>query len=283
MYDSSQELAPRSHSHADTSDCGVSIPAALGRSVGEESTVDGFSVEEPSEPEETGKTSEARNLSRGPDVAKGCATNADESQKSRSRQSRARYLEILGKAANPAGESLRAQICHVEELRPCDLTRLLNAAGLGPVINERQLYRHRSRAGFQIGGTSRISLIKYIAWLIEERNRPFGSRQSTRRRRRKSEQQDPGYCFVSVPEVLELLEKQRFECALSGRELTPETAVLDHVIPVARGGEHRIENAQVLDAEVNRAKGTLTNDEFIELCRLVAKRNCTTEIHGGEE
>ena len=153
---------------------------------------------------------------------------------------------------------------------------------MGSVINERQLYRHRSRAGFQIGGTSRISLIKYIAWLIEERNRPFGSRQSTRRRRRKSEQQDPGYCFVSVPEVLELMEKQRFECALSGRELTPETAVLDHVIPVARGGEHRIENAQVLDAEVNRAKGTLTNDEFIELCRLVAKRNCTTEIHGGE-
>ena len=37
------------------------------------------------------------------------------------------------------------------KLRPSELCRLLNSTPLGEVINERQLYRHRTRAGFRIG------------------------------------------------------------------------------------------------------------------------------------
>jgi len=66
--------------------------------------------------------------------------------------------------------------------------------------------------------------------------------------------------------VLELLARQDFRCALSERALTPETASLDHMTPVCRGGEHHVANTQVLDGAVNRAKGTLTNEEFIALC-----------------
>lgn len=71
---------------------------------------------------------------------------------------------------------------------------------------------------------------------------------------------------VNTQAVLELLERQQRRCALTGRGLTPESASLDHIVPVCRGGEHRIQNTQVLERSVNRAKGTLTNDEFIELC-----------------
>ncbi len=39
------------------------------------------------------------------------------------------------------------------KLRPSELCRLLNSTPLGEVINERQLYRHRSRAGFPGHGT----------------------------------------------------------------------------------------------------------------------------------
>jgi len=40
------------------------------------------------------------------------------------------------------------------------------------VINERQLYRHRTRAGFRIGDGRRIDLLRYVAWLIQVRHEP---------------------------------------------------------------------------------------------------------------
>ena len=44
------------------------------------------------------------------------------------------------------------------KLRPSDLCRLLNSTPLGEVISERQLYRHRSRAGFRIGDGKTVDL-----------------------------------------------------------------------------------------------------------------------------
>jgi 5-methylcytosine-specific restriction endonuclease McrA len=69
---------------------------------------------------------------------------------------------------------------------------------------------------------------------------------------------------------MRLLEFQRYRCALTGRQLTPTTAALDHIVPIRCGGQHVIENAEVLHKDVNRAKGALTNSEFIQLCREVA-------------
>ena len=74
---------------------------------------------------------------------------------------------------------------------------------------------------------------------------------------------------VSTTNVLALLKYQNYRCALTGRELTPKTAALDHIMPVNRDGEHVVENTQVLHKEVNRAKGSLSNREFIKLCREV--------------
>lgn len=55
-------------------------------------------------------------------------------------------------------------------LRPADLARLLNSTPLGAVIDERQLYRHRTRAGFRIGDGRRVDLLRYIGWLVDERH-----------------------------------------------------------------------------------------------------------------
>lgn len=76
---------------------------------------------------------------------------------------------------------------------------------------------------------------------------------------------------VTTGAVLGLLERQQYRCALSGRRLTPQTAALDHIVPIRNGGEHVMENAQVLDKQVNRAKGSLTTAEFIRLCRDVVR------------
>ena len=57
-------------------------------------------------------------------------------------------------------------------LRPTDLARLLNSTPLGEVIGERQLRRHRTRAGFRIGDGSHVDLFRYAAWLFDALHEP---------------------------------------------------------------------------------------------------------------
>jgi transposase-like protein len=58
------------------------------------------------------------------------------------------------------------------KLRPSELCRLLNSTTLGEVIGERQLHRHRTRAGLRIGGTRHVDLVRYVAWLVQVRHAP---------------------------------------------------------------------------------------------------------------
>jgi hypothetical protein len=83
---------------------------------------------------------------------------------------------------------------------------------------------------------------------------------------------------VTAANVMRLLEYQHFSCALTGRKLEPDTASLDHILPVRCGGEHVIENTQVLHKDVNRAKTTMTSQEFIQLCREVVIHSSTCQF-----
>ena len=58
------------------------------------------------------------------------------------------------------------------KLRPSELCRMLNSTPLGEVISERQLYRHRTRAGMRIGDARYVDLLRYGAWLVETRHVP---------------------------------------------------------------------------------------------------------------
>lgn len=53
------------------------------------------------------------------------------------------------------------------KLRPGELCRFLNSTPLGEVISERQLYRHRMRAGFRVGDGRHVDLLRYVAWLVD--------------------------------------------------------------------------------------------------------------------
>ncbi|GIW56313.1 MAG: hypothetical protein KatS3mg082_2717 [Nitrospiraceae bacterium] len=57
-------------------------------------------------------------------------------------------------------------------VRPSELCRLLNSTPLGEVINERQLHRHRTRAGLRIGDARHVDLLRYTAWLVHIRHAP---------------------------------------------------------------------------------------------------------------
>jgi 5-methylcytosine-specific restriction endonuclease McrA len=74
-------------------------------------------------------------------------------------------------------------------------------------------------------------------------------------------------------ELLRLVESQKYRCALSGDELDPDFAALDHVNPVSKGGSHAVSNLQVITKTINAMKGTLSNDEFIAICKQVAQWN----------
>ena len=68
-----------------------------------------------------------------------------------------------------------------------------------------------------------------------------------------------------------------FPCALTGRPIDfnkPETYEYDHIQPISRGGDNTLSNLQMLCPEANQAKGRLTDQEFIELCKEVV-------IHSG--
>jgi len=58
------------------------------------------------------------------------------------------------------------------KLKPSELCRLLNSTPLGEVINDRQLHRHRARAGYRIGDDNRVDLFRYVAWLVDLRHAP---------------------------------------------------------------------------------------------------------------
>jgi 5-methylcytosine-specific restriction endonuclease McrA len=76
---------------------------------------------------------------------------------------------------------------------------------------------------------------------------------------------------ANAAQLMNRLRQQEFRCALSGIELTPETARLDHIVPVSQGGTDEIDNLQWLHVDVNTAKGTMSQDQFVSMCRKVAE------------
>jgi hypothetical protein len=78
----------------------------------------------------------------------------------------------------------------------------------------------------------------------------------------------PKVMVATVPEIRALWDKQNRECNLTG-EVLNEKAECDHKMPVSRGGPSTIENLQWVTPEVHRAKGNMTNEEFVEMCRKV--------------
>lgn len=65
-------------------------------------------------------------------------------------------------------------------------------------------------------------------------------------------------------------QAQGGRCALTGAVLTPARgAALDHILPRSRGGTNDPSNLQWITNEVNDSKSYHTEEEFLDLCRLV--------------
>ena len=103
-------------------------------------------------------------------------------------------------------------------LRPSELCRLLNSTPLGEVIGERQLYRHRTRAGFRVGDGKHVDLFRYVAWLVHVRHEPRPEREGDpyealkeRARARNAALSLAGRDIGDLPAVADPARKQRAE------------------------------------------------------------------------
>ena len=76
---------------------------------------------------------------------------------------------------------------------------------------------------------------------------------------------------VSAGQLMNLLKAQGFKCALTGEQLTPENCELDHIIPMSKGGGNNVENLQWVLRTINRAKGVMTQEEFVSMCQDVVR------------
>ncbi len=232
----------------------------------------GSGLAESSQPVSPRKAIENRSTETAHNLEASCASDEILSGSAGERSSRAGNMDVLGSTPLPTDQSLRQEMRGYSHLRPSTLTQLLNSTPLGVVTSERQVYRHRKSAGLLVD--SKVNFYRYLAWLVTRRDTPPS---------RKRTNLDKGDCDLNVKEVLELIESVSYRCALTGKKLTPGTAALDHCIPVSRGGQHEIANAQLLHRDVNRAKGTLTNDEFIKLCRDVVKHTNRIARHSDKK
>lgn len=87
--------------------------------------------------------------------------------------------------------------------------------------------------------------------------------------------------YISIDEYKNLLEKQNYKCALTDLPINwaksrrdymhgGSTASLDRI---DSNDDYTIDNVQWVHKDVNRMKWTLSQEEFIEICRLVMIKN----------
>lgn len=104
----------------------------------------------------------------------------------------------------------------VRQLRPSMLTRMLNSTPLGYCISERQLRRHRNRAGYRIGDEKHVDLLRYAAWLVWSRHNPEPEKEpldyeamKEAARARNAELSAIGRDIGDIPEVVDPQRKAR--------------------------------------------------------------------------
>ena len=76
---------------------------------------------------------------------------------------------------------------------------------------------------------------------------------------------------IKDAKLLSLLKRQGFMCPYTGRKLTPANTDIVFHVPLAKGGLNDPENIRLVHRDAAEAKGGLTFDELLSLCRDVVR------------
>lgn len=83
---------------------------------------------------------------------------------------------------------------------------------------------------------------------------------------RKKKSTNPLEQFVfRASHFYQLLEKQDYKCALSGRELRPENTRATHATPLRKDGGHTLENIILVDDDVDLLKKNKSVREAVDI------------------
>jgi 5-methylcytosine-specific restriction endonuclease McrA len=79
-------------------------------------------------------------------------------------------------------------------------------------------------------------------------------------------------CTITLDELRELTESSYGDtCKYTGRVLTIENIVYDHIVPVSKGGDSTKENIQIISRFANNIKGALIESDFLLLLEWLNK------------
>lgn len=85
----------------------------------------------------------------------------------------------------------------------------------------------------------------------------------------------------SPNELFNLAKDQGFRCSLTGASIEDASiASLDHKEPFSQTQDNGIDNLQWVLKEINKMKGTLSNDRFVQLCCMVADYSRRSDTPG---
>lgn len=81
---------------------------------------------------------------------------------------------------------------------------------------------------------------------------------------------------------LELLWRDGKRCAICGRKIKNlEDLTVDHIVPIAKGGENVIENYQLAHKACNEAKGSMLPKEHVKMLKYNRRRIWLMRIKKG--
>jgi len=186
------------------------------------------------------------------------------------------------------------------QLRPSELCQLLNSTPIGEVIGERQLRRHRTRAGMRIAASNdpqRVDLLRYVAWLVEQRHKPKPEAegltgydaQRERALARSKAQSLSGRDIGELPEVIDTNRKSqaqtsfRFFCETYFTQTFTMAWSADHLKVIAKIEQAVLEGGLFAMA-MPRGSGKTTLSEIACLWAiLIGAREFVTLIGADEE
>lgn len=64
------------------------------------------------------------------------------------------------------------------------------------------------------------------------------------------------------------------KCGLTGKQLNledPDSYVLDHILPVCKGGTNDLDNLQIVDPVANQCKTFMTMEELLDMCESILR------------
>jgi 5-methylcytosine-specific restriction endonuclease McrA len=120
----------------------------------------------------------------------------------------------------------------------------------------------KSFNGFSKRGNGYRSWCKECSSVAKEKYRlTDGFKYSIDSRMRRVKATSDG--SVTRKNILDMLVLQNNECNYCKEHITIESLHKDHIVPIVRGGEHTINNIQLLCKSCNLRKHTISHEEYV--------------------